>query len=152
MDTLTGNSITVRYEPEDSYHGELHAVARSRCYAGYGSAWFNLETLREFAESIRTYPLAEVDAPHLKGGQGGTPQSFPETVTLLLRLSPISGRVSVDLHLAVVGGQMLQAREPDFSQETRFQFFTNHGEVEAFRRQILKVLEGTASEARLLQR
>ena len=35
------------------------------------------------------------------GGAGGEPgggQSLPETVTLALRLSPISGRTSFDLH------------------------------------------------------
>jgi hypothetical protein len=62
------STLTLTYSPEDEWHGEITAVVDSAGYIGRASAWFTVEELRSFADSLVEYPI-KAEAPlSLNGG------------------------------------------------------------------------------------
>lgn len=52
-------SLTLRYDAEDQWHGEVTASVASDGFAGAASAWFNESDLASFADRMSEYPLSE---------------------------------------------------------------------------------------------
>ena len=60
--------LTLHYIPEDERHGELRVEARHAGFSGRSSAWFNTDTLQQFAEALQSYPPKLEEPVQLKGG------------------------------------------------------------------------------------
>lgn len=61
--------LRLSYAPEEFYtHGELAGVVRSGGFAGEGSAWFNVDQLRDvFLPALRAFPVSSPNLPSLTG-------------------------------------------------------------------------------------
>lgn len=53
------NTLTLAYAPEDDWHGELTARARTAHFSGVGIAWFKVSDLHDFAARLSEYPIGE---------------------------------------------------------------------------------------------
>jgi len=57
--------LTLFYQPEDERHGEVTAHVESGAFAGRSSAWFSMEQLRAFSETLDTFPIMPGQEPTL---------------------------------------------------------------------------------------
>jgi hypothetical protein len=138
-------SLTLKYAPEDEFHGELSATVKDQHRVGFGSAWFNLSDLRDFAETLRAYPLDEERPHRITGGEGlAADGTFPLRKTLDLHLTSASRRVMITIHLET-------GLDETFRQITDVEFRTTYGTLESFRRALVRVLNNSDSEAILIE-
>lgn len=128
-------TLRLRYEPENAHHGELFATVEVPGFSASGSAWFSLQQLLEFRDSLATYPITR-DAPlDLSGGiwEGNVLTSR----WLGLTISPwnTSGRLLVSVELS--------SQPPvEATQRSTLQLMTEYAALGEFRAGFRKMLDG----------
>jgi hypothetical protein len=133
------------YRSDEDGTGELHVSAATRGFAGTASAWFDVESLGEFAASLAKYPLPDDLSISLSGG--GTPLSGPrknhywEQVGLIFHPVGGKGQVGVRIHL--------QGRDDVPGQEVRMELLTTYERLRLFSGHVVRMLNGEFNEAEL---
>lgn len=60
--------LTLHYNPDDAWHGELRVEARYAGFSGQASAWFKTEALQQFVEPLKLFLPALLEPTRLQGG------------------------------------------------------------------------------------
>jgi hypothetical protein len=140
-------SLTLRFAPEDKWHGELFATVASDGFAGVGSTWFNHIDLLAFADRLSEYPLGTSPPPSISGGYlaHGTQEAETHLSLVLTPHDPLGG-VRVLVELAKYNFQS-GPRIPE--SRVRTAFVVTYTDIERFQRSIHRMMKGDLEEALL---
>jgi len=137
--------LRLRYRPDDEWLGELVVSVASKGFAGVGSAWFSIDSLREFAEAVSAFPLPAHDPPSISGGLGGNEKIPPrDLVAITLEPHNALGAVRVTVHLAT---EVWNGKERDLAQDITTRFLVTYGDLSQFGQSILDTISGRVEEA-----
>jgi hypothetical protein len=144
-----GNYLRLRFWNEGDGHGQLTARAEAEGFSGEGKAYFNIEELEEFADSLRVFPFPLVDARRsIAGGFLSKKDSSKlEQEHLGISVYP------ADAHRGYIGIQVRMATEvwPQTRLESRKQavveMITTYEPLSKFSRDLRSVLRGSLNEA-----
>jgi hypothetical protein len=137
--------LTLRYRPEDQWHGEVVATVASEGFAGSASAWFNESDLVLFAGRLSEYPLNE---PPLSLAGGYLSRAGDLERHLFVAIIPHDplGNLRVVVELA----------PPDRGHDelgtysvVRTWFTVTYTDLERFQRALRQMLKGKAEHAAL---
>lgn len=94
--------LRLTYEPEDEWHGQLHALAKAGGFIGRSTSWFSRDTLIAFQRSLERYPIPVHAPAGIYGGLGADAIERPAEVLLGLTIAPIgvTGALLVQVELA----------------------------------------------------
>jgi len=136
--------LTLLYQPEDERHGEVTAHVESGAFAGRSSAWFSMEQLRAFGETLDTFPIVPGQEPTLAGGFWNDDDNLDQT-HVSIRIDPAGPRGELRLRVALA--------TPDWSHGESNQhgvqvgFILSYSDLGTFRRDFAALLDGKLREA-----
>ncbi|GAA0602681.1 hypothetical protein GCM10009416_45580 [Craurococcus roseus] len=136
------NVLRLLYEPEDEWHGQLHASAEAFGFSGRSSAWFGRDDLVEFRRHLGAYPLLPRPAA-ISGGVGVSPGGEPRDVHIRLTIAPFDtkGGLLVRVELACEPPVPPGA---DCEQRAHLCFPTDYASLDRFRIALGPMLDGGA--------
>lgn len=139
------DELVARWDGDDGDGtGRLTVTARSNDFGGSGQAWFNRQTVLEFAQALGRFPLAEEEPAAISGGYG-EPSEYDEHVGIVV--GPLGSLGQVDVRLHLVQDTWSPHGRVDGRYETRMHLLTTYQRLSAFSRDLEAVVEGTLSEA-----
>jgi hypothetical protein len=126
--------------------GELTAMVVSGAFSGVGKAWFGFPQLREFAASLRPFPIPEPVL--IEGGYFGSEHRLAQC-HLRIRIGPYrsAGALLVHVDLAT---DSLASPDQDLQQTATLRFVTGYQAVLEFSHALDALIGETAAEAVLL--
>jgi hypothetical protein len=133
--------LRLTYEPEDEWHGELHAFVQTPDFSGRSSAWFNRDALISFSRSLDQYPLPSHEPVGIYGGLGTVSLDRPEEVLLGLTIASVGlkGELLVRVELA---SDPAMARRAEVQQSALLCFLTEYAALDRFRNALGPMLNG----------
>jgi hypothetical protein len=144
------NQVRLWFEADTDGTGELFAEASANGFSGVGSAWFNVEEIARFGETLsKAYPLHGSTPYKLEGGY------WHKTLTGVLEQTHLSLRFYPIGSTGVVGCRVLLATpllEHDRNEEQHtvaLKIKTFYEELSAFGLALSALANGASSEATL---
>jgi len=129
--------------PRDDF-GRISAAVATEHISGRGGFWVQWQDVRQFGERLAAYPLSP-EAPVV--GQWGYEKQDGEDLILRIEITPANK--TGDLLVRVEIADDLQEPPRD---RVRSSFLTNYPQLESFRSDIAKLMDGEVSEAVLTGR
>jgi hypothetical protein len=125
--------------------GRLTVSATASNFAGLGSAWLNKETVLEFSERLKAYPLDPAHEPSIWGGYVTEDRSG---VQISLRCYPIGvlGQIGVGIELA---SDIAQVTDPARQSRLQVELLTGYEALRRFSDHLRQLVEGQVNTARL---
>jgi hypothetical protein len=140
---LPENSLSLSYEPEDSWHGHLKASVEADGFKGHGSAWFSVDRLRAFVIAMDALPISAGSEPKLEGGQWG--EKGVEQVHLGLRIVPFDGTGTLQVQCTFA--EPTQSNASAFTNSLRLAFLIEYGDLQRFRASLTPLLDAKSASA-----
>jgi hypothetical protein len=146
-----GNYLRLRFLNDGDGTGKLFARAEADGFSGEGGAYFNIETLEEFADALRVFPFPPEDSRR-SIASGFSSKEEPNKLTqehLGISVYP------ADAHRGYVGIQVRMATElwPDTRAESKKQavveVLATYEPLSKFSKDLVAVLRGSLKEALL---
>jgi hypothetical protein len=142
------SSLTLTYsytrDPTDDF-GWLGVSVVGERSSGRGGFWVQWQDVKEFGEKLSTYPIRP-EAP-IKAGWGYEPWEG-DALVVSLEIAPAGARG--DLAVKVWLRDHTEMGEGQPTECVRTSFITHYPELEAFRLDIARLMDGKADEAKLL--
>jgi hypothetical protein len=146
-ETDAEDELTARWDGDDGDGtGRLTIEARSSGFAGRGRAWFDRESVLEFASQLAMFPIPADGSVSLSGGHG-TSSAYIEHLGIGVVPLDVRGQVDVQLHLA---NEVWPGNPPEGSYETRMHVLTTYPNLGRFAAELRAVVNGTLPTAALL--
>ncbi len=139
--------ITLKYVPEDEWHGEMLASVDSAGYSGSGAAWFSIKQLRSFGVALDTFPIF-ADAPiSLAGGFWKADDTIDQT-HVGISISPYDrvGALVVSVQLST---PTWDGARHDMHHAVVAHLRTDYACLAGFRNSFLALIEGRSDVAEL---
>lgn len=137
--------LTLRYRPEDQWHGEVVATVSSDGFGGSASAWFNNTDLELFAARMSEYPL-KTPPLCLAGGYFSQAGDLERHLSVVVVPHDPLGDIRVIVELT----------PPDRGHDelgtyslVRTWFTVTYTDLERFQRALRKIIKGEAEQADL---
>lgn len=151
MDTYDDDptsQLRVRYAPDADGTGKLLVRAAFNGFSGEASAWFNTNSLIEFATALQAYPLPRDSPVTISGGFGSLDQPgvTQEQIGLDVRPEGIKGQVVVLVHLAT---HDWTKTHPESINDVHLELPTTYERLRRFSDHMTRVLRGGMEEAEL---
>jgi hypothetical protein len=130
--------------------GKLVAEAAAGGYSGASGAYFGIGHLQEFARSIAEFPLPDVGRCSLAGGFGSKQNPGElEQEHLGIDVYPVDhrGHIGIQIRMAT---EMWSDTRPRFQKTAKIEIITTYEPIARFSKDLLAMLDGTASEALLV--
>lgn len=137
------NSLSISYEPEDSWHGHLTACVEADGFKGRGSAWFSVDSLRAFVTAMDALPISAGSEPKLEGGQWG--EKGVEEVHLGLRIVPFDSTGTLQVQCTFA--EPAQSNASTFTNSLRLAFLIKYGDLQHFRASLTPLLDAKPASA-----
>ncbi len=140
------SKLTLRYQYDSSFadpkrptddFGRLSVIVETDRFSGKGGFWVQWQDVREFGEALRVYPIS---AEHPVTAQWGF--DMQEGNDLILRFEIAPANVHGDL---VVRFEVADDYAPE--NRVRGSFLTNYPDLDAFRIDIARLMNGESAEA-----
>jgi hypothetical protein len=148
-ETAGSDFVEVRFEPDADGTGKFKVVAQAGGFAGRSGAWFNTESLADFAALLASYPLPDDPPPRLAGGfwSPDHPGELKEELVVLEaeRMGSL-GQVALRVHLA---SEIWPPDRPERRHEVRLELLTTYERLHRFSEEVLQVIRGESDHARL---
>jgi hypothetical protein len=148
-ETETSDYVELRFTADSNGTGQLSAAARASGFAGRSHAWFDTTSLTTFARLLAEYPIPNDPAPRLAGGiwRRDRPNELSEEHLALeaMRIGSL-GQISLRVHLAAGGPG---APSPVTKNDVRLELLTTYERMRRFSEDLLEVIRGERSVARL---
>jgi hypothetical protein len=146
-----GNYLRLRFLNDGDGTGKLTARAEADRFSGEGAAYFNIEQLEEFADSLGVFPFPLEDARRsISGGFSGKEKPHK------LEQEHLGISVySADAHRGYIGIQVRMATEvwpqtrPESKKQAVVEIITTCEPLSKFSRDLRSVLRGALDEALL---
>ncbi|WP_439574989.1 hypothetical protein [Phreatobacter sp.] len=129
------------YLREDEWHGELHVFAKARGFAARASAWFNRDTLIDFARALSQYPLPSTPPLTISGGVGALEADQPDLVRVGLAIAPAGARGQLLVRIELASDPQGEV-VADVQQRASISFPTEYAALERFRISLEPMLDG----------
>jgi len=136
-------ALTLRFAADSEWDGELSAAVSVRGFSGMGRAWFNHETIRQFARELNLYPLSAESAPTIEGGVSKSDGTIGIRVGISVRPYNLRGTLLVSV---VLDGENYAH---DLPCAIKAEFFTSYSELKAFADELIALVEGQIETATL---
>ena len=146
---MSGDGLILGFIADEDGTGKLTGVVRSNGYSGVGSAWFSVGELREFAMSLRAYPLPRDSRLRIAGGFHS--QSAPhelEQEHLAIEVYPVGIRGQIAFRVSV-STEVWENCRPESQNRATVEILSTYARAEQFSRQLEALVAGLDSEARL---
>ncbi len=142
-------TLRINYQPEDEWHGELHAHVEAHGFAGHGAAWFSRGDLDTFCEALGAYPLPADHPPTLQGGYWSSQDERLDEINLQIRVEPL--RPTGRLVISVIVADRMDGDDgpPGAARRTQTWFEAGYNDLSRFQSALRKLLAGTSDEALL---
>lgn len=143
------NYLRLRFLDDRDGTGELRARAEVDGFSGESGAYFNLNELESFAESLREFPLPAKDQRRLISGGFGNNQDPKQMQQEHLAISVYP----VDAKRGYVGIQVRMATpvwpdtRPESQKQATIELLTTYEPLAKFSRDLVSVLRGSLKEA-----
>jgi hypothetical protein len=143
---MTAAELSLSYEPEDDWHGQLGAVVRSGEFSGKGTAWFGRAQLREtFVSALREFPLSANAPPLIEGGFWSKGKTLDQChLRIAVRLYNSLGTLIVQVDLA---SPCWKTPDQDRQQSITARLLTDYASLDAFAVNFSRVLDGDCGAA-----
>lgn len=128
-------------EKKDDFGRLTISVATDR-FSGRGCMWVQWQDVKEFGEALAAFPITE-DAPIV--GRWGYNDGEGDDLILRVEIASADKRGNI-----VVRFEVADYVEP--AERVKASFLTNYPEIEAFRLEIAKLMDGDIDEAVLTGR
>jgi len=136
--------LTLSYDPEDGWHGELTAAVQSGGFAGRSAAWFSIGELRAFSDKLGAFPITSGEEPALGGGFWKNDDELDQT-HLSIRIEPAGPRGKLRVKVALATPSWDLGRSDQHSVQA--QFPVNYADLGTFQQDFSSLLNGEAQEA-----
>jgi len=143
---MTRNVLRLRFYDDFDGTGELAADAESDGFAGKGSAYFDIENLKDFAKALREYPLPfGSERLSIEGGYGLTGDGELKDERLAIKVYPVDNR-------GHIGVQVRMAAEPSAGESSesrlvaKLELMTTYEPIAQFGKGLLELVEGKVGE------
>lgn len=125
-------TLRLTYEPEDEWHGQLHAFAQTPDFTGRSTAWFSRDALINFSRSLDQYPLPLNEPAAIYGGLGTVTVDRPEKVLVGLTIAPagVAGKLLVRVELT---SEPAVVHSTEVQQSAFLCFLTEYAALDRFR-------------------
>lgn len=136
--------LTFYFEPENDWDGKLTATVTSNEFKAKGSAWFNTNELRQFAEELSAYPLPLDALPSLASGVWAE-RGRLERTHLAVSVAPygLRGLVRFTVNLATDDlGETLGCN-------ATVRFLATYADLSAFSAEVASLADGVIASASL---
>ena len=134
--------LTLNADPDGT--GELIVQASSGGFAGFASAWFDVQGLVEFATRLEAFPLPAEDPLVLEGGFWQNGSILQRHVGLQFRQIDRRGAIGIQVELAtpVHEGDRASSRA-----QAVFEILTDYADLQRFARDLGRLVSGATDEA-----
>jgi hypothetical protein len=144
-----GNYLRLRYSDDGDGTGELRTRAEVDGFSGKAKAYFGIDELVAFAESLREFPLpAQDDRRVIAGGFGNLHK--PNEVAqehLAISVYPVNtkrGYVGIQVRMATVHWPDMR---PESQMKATVELLTTYEPLAKFSKDLIAVLRGSLHEA-----
>lgn len=127
--------------------GRLVVTASANGFSGTAAAWFNGDTVRDFAHKITSYPLNPGDVAEIEGGFDGD-DAFVENVHVAMRAYPVGSRGQVGLRIRLAT-EIQQSQRPEEQHHVRLELLTSYQRLAPFSTDLRALVDGTVDVARI---
>jgi hypothetical protein len=142
-----GEMLALSYQADYDGTGKLVVKAGSQGFAGISGAWFDTETLQDFARSLSIYPLPDENHPHVESGFGANPRTGATAQEHVgLEVGPVGGKGQVGIWIHLATAVWPDARPKQF-YEVRLELLTTYERLRMFSNHLGRVLDGDLDEA-----
>lgn len=140
------SKLTLRYKYDASFFdqkltrddfGRLSISVETNRFSGQGGFWVQWQDLKEFGDSLASYPVPE-DQPIV--AQWGFNMQEGDDLILRLEVSPADRRGNLRVRFEVADDYEPQSR-------TRGYFLTNYPDLDAFRTEVARLMNCEVDEA-----
>jgi hypothetical protein len=146
---MTGSYIRLRFADDGDGTGKLLARAEADGFAGEGGAYFNIETLEEFATALAVFPMPSEDKRRsISSGFGGRGETL-EQEHLGISVYPADARrgyVGIQVRMAT---EIWQETRPESGKHAIVEVVTTYEPLSKFSKDLIAVLRGSMKEALL---
>ena len=143
---MSGGFLRIRFVDYGDGTGELIANAGSNDFSGTGRAYFNIEEIEKFADSIADLSVAN-ELHSIAGGFWKTDRRHElDQVHLGVSVYPIDsrGHIGVQVRMAT---PIHSGERPKSQHSAIVELLTTHAPLERFGRGVIAVLRGNAEKA-----
>jgi hypothetical protein len=139
--------LTLRFSHDGDGTGKLSVDATAAGYSGKGNAYFDVGQIREFAASVSRFPLPDDNRCSISGGFGAG-HGQPEQEHVGIEIYPIDhrGHIGVQVRMATPIWPDMRVRSQN---AVKLEIITTHEPLVRFSKDLLALVNGTASEATL---
>ena len=143
------DKLVVRFDDDDDGTGRLWVSGSANGFAGTAAAWFGTEELKEFAQALTRYPIADNDPPTLSGGFWLRDGKGLDQEHVFLEVSPADslGHLRVRLRLAT---EVWPPAQIESQHRVQLEIRTSYQALLEFSRMLNAVILGKADEAVLI--
>jgi hypothetical protein len=117
--------------------GRLEVQVSTACFSGTGGFWVQWQDVKEFGESLHTYPIS-ADRP--LSAQWGYNMQEEDDLILKVEIKPANARGDLRVGVEI-------ADDHNQSDRVRTSFTTNYPDLVAFQSQIAQLMAGEIDEA-----
>jgi hypothetical protein len=140
-----GDHLEVSWSGDDGDGvGRLTVAAVANGFSGRTQAWFNRETITQFAEELSRYPLDARQRPRIEGGFGGEPTQ----THVALSAYPVGnvGQVAIGVDLA---SELWPDDRIEAQHRVRLELPTTYERLGAFARELLRLTDRNDQSGRI---
>ena len=144
-----GNYLRLRFLDDGDGTGKLMAWAAADGFSGESGAYFNVETLEEFAEALQLFPLPPADHRRSIASGFGSKEDHTKLSQEHLGISvylanPQRGYVGIQVRMAT---EMWPDNRPESKKLAVVEILATYEPLSKFSRDLLSVLRGALKEA-----
>ena len=142
--------LSLRFDDDHDGTGKLTARASVDGFSGEGQAYFDVQTLKEFARSLRAYPLPEHDDQRSIASGFGDPKNLPRLDQEHIGISvyPIGRRGHIGIHIRLATA-LWPGWRPESQQRAVMELVTTYEPLAQFSKDLELALRDTKQEALL---
>jgi hypothetical protein len=144
-----GNYLRLRFGNDGDGTGRLVARAEADGFSGESGAYFNVDKLEKFAESLQVFPLPPEDNRRSIAGGFGVNEDHTKPAQEHLGISVYlanaqRGYVGIQVRMAT---EVWPDRRPESKKQAVVEILATYEPLSKFSRDLLSVLRGSLKEA-----
>jgi hypothetical protein len=140
--------LKLKFSDDGDGTGKLLVEAQAGGYAGKSGAYFNADELRRFAAAVADFPLPGDGKLSIRGGYFGEKGAKLEQEHVGIDLYPIDQRGHIGVQVRMATELQNEARS-ESQKAAKVEIVTSYEPLARFSKQLLAVINGAASEAKL---
>ena len=143
-----GNYLRLRFLDDGDGTGKLLARAEADGFSGEGGAYFDVETLQEFADALRMFPLPSEDSRRsIASGYWNEKDLKLDQEHLGISVNPACakrGYIGIQVRMAT---ELWPGTRPESRKQAVIEILTTYEPLSKFSRDLTAVLRGSLKEA-----